>query len=149
LEIDEIKKFLQETRLARLATVSPNNKPHVTVLWFFYEEPYLYISTTKQAKKARNIEQNKHVSIIIDDEVNKKEKCVIFEGVAEIVEPGPELKPIKEKLYLKYLKRLDHPMVKTFENMPGRIWIRIRPQKRISWDYSKGFDTKSEILNIS
>ncbi|MHC1590643.1 MAG: pyridoxamine 5'-phosphate oxidase family protein [Candidatus Helarchaeales archaeon] len=144
MEANEIEEFLTETRLARLATVTKENKPHVTAIWFLYKAPNVYFSTNKPSKKYRNMISNKNVAIIIDAEKNKKEKGVIIEGAVEEITDEALLNEIKEKLYLKYLGRLDHPMIKVFEGMPGRVWMKIKTVKRISWDYSKSFNTKSE-----
>ncbi len=127
----EIVEILCQPELARIATVSKDCKPHVTPVWFLYENGIVYMTTGKNSVKVRNLRNNPHVAITIDiTERGLNNRGVILTGKAEI-ETDDE---IAKKIFLKYLGSLDHPSAKKLLEMT-RVVIKLKPEKIISWDF--------------
>ena len=135
----EIEDFLSKGNTARIATVKPDNSPHVTPVWYLWKKNQLLITIPKDSVKARNIRQNNKVAVTIDTD-KAPIKAVIIEGTAEIEELTNETKrKIDRRMAAKYVKPeyLDEYM--EWSNAQGieYIYIKIRTEKIITWDSSK------------
>jgi pyridoxamine 5'-phosphate oxidase family protein len=88
-------KFLNENKLARLATVSKSGQPHVVPIGYKFEDGFFYFggySITKSLK-FRNIQQSNKVGLVVDDLISTNPwtpRFIIMRGTAEIfTEKGP------------------------------------------------------------
>jgi nitroimidazol reductase NimA-like FMN-containing flavoprotein (pyridoxamine 5'-phosphate oxidase superfamily) len=52
--------------LARIATIDENGKPHIVPVWYYYDGTNILVPTMKGTKRARNMQKNPYVSIVID-----------------------------------------------------------------------------------
>ncbi|MGD8544079.1 MAG: PPOX class F420-dependent oxidoreductase [Candidatus Bathyarchaeota archaeon] len=135
----EIEEFLSQGNIARIATVKPDNSPHVTPVWYLWENNQLLIAIPKDSVKARNIRQNNNVAVTIDTD-KAPSKAVIIEGTARIEELGDEItRKIDRRMAAKYVKPeyLDEYIEWDSAQGVEYIYIRIYPEKIISWDGSK------------
>jgi pyridoxamine 5'-phosphate oxidase family protein len=91
----EEAKYLKESRLARLATVSPSGQPHVVPIGFEFDGEFFHFGGYHITKslKFRNIQKNNKVGLVVDDLVSVKPwipRFIIIRGTAEILtEKGP------------------------------------------------------------
>jgi PPOX class probable F420-dependent enzyme len=130
----EIEDFLSESNIARIATVKPDGSPHVTPVWYLWENNQLLILIMKGSVKESNIKQKKKVAVTVDSNTAPN-KGVIIEGTAKIEELTEE---IERRICQRYLKKenLDEYLELSHGYYP-QILIRIQPEKIITWDYSK------------
>ncbi len=127
----ELKEFLSQRLLARIATVDENCRPHVAPVWFLFEDGKIFITTGKNSVKVRNIMANPEIAITVDEtEDGLDNRGVIMKGKAELVDD----EDIPRKIFIKYLGSLDHPSAERLLEME-RITISLRPEKIISWDF--------------
>ena len=126
--------FLSESNIARIATVKPKGAPHVTPVWYLWENNQLLIGIVKDSVKKRNIRQNNKVAVTIDSNT-APHKGVIIEGTAEMDELSEET---ERRICQRYLSTedLDEYVEYARASFPS-ILLRIRPEKIITWDYSK------------
>ena len=89
--------YLQSQRLARIATVGPNGKPHVVPVGFRYNPDTDTIDigghNFAQRKKWRDVQHNPHVAVVIDDIVSVRPwtvRGIEIRGEAEILMTGGE-----------------------------------------------------------
>jgi len=63
------QKFLKESKLARLATVSPSGQPHVVPIAFEFEGEFYYFGGYNITKSLRfkNLQRNNKVGLVADD----------------------------------------------------------------------------------
>lgn len=132
----EMTKFLASPHLARIATAK-KSKPHSTPVWYLYDGTNFFVSTGTNTRTARNVRQNPHISLVIDEtEGMFRHRCVIVEGNAQV---SRELHPMKTReIYARYLgkKGLDHPFAQDL--LKGdQFVLKITPSKVLSWDYTK------------
>ena len=66
----EINDFLAAPRVARLATTRPNGGPHIVPVWYSMMGR-IFLSVTTKTLKAKNIEKNPNVALVIDDILGK------------------------------------------------------------------------------
>ena len=87
---EEEIKFLKESKLARLATVSPRGQPHVVPIAFEFDGAFFYFGGyyLTQSLKFKNIEKNNKVGLAIDDLISVNPwtpRFIIIRGTAEIL----------------------------------------------------------------
>jgi PPOX class probable F420-dependent enzyme len=79
LSQQEISDFLSEPRVAHLATVRPDGRPHLAPIWYMEEDGKAYVITGPNAVRTRNVRQNPTVSLSIATD-QRPFKYVILEG---------------------------------------------------------------------
>jgi PPOX class probable F420-dependent enzyme len=119
-------------RVARLATVDPQGRPHVVPICFVLEGETLYTAVdekpkrTRRLQRLRNIEANPHVEVLIDgyDEDWSRLWWVRLRGTARIVD-DPR---VVELLAAKYAQYRKHP--------PRGPVIAVSVEERSEWTAS-------------
>jgi PPOX class probable F420-dependent enzyme len=126
-------------RVARLATVDPENKPHVVPVVFVFDGIYYYVPLDEKTKRykvedlkrVKNIKRNPNVTLLIDEyqEDWTKLNFVIIHGKASLVCKGGQDNGLLEKahnlLYKKYHQYQTLGM--------GESCIKIRPERTFRW----------------
>jgi len=71
---DEEADFIAQSKLARIATSSSENQPHVVPVAFEFDGEHFYFSgwNLEKSLKFRNIKTNGKVALVIDDLVSVK-----------------------------------------------------------------------------
>ena len=59
--------FMSRPLLGKFASVSKDGSPHVTPVWFMYEDGKLIVTTPATTVKARNVAREPRVALLIDD----------------------------------------------------------------------------------
>jgi nitroimidazol reductase NimA-like FMN-containing flavoprotein (pyridoxamine 5'-phosphate oxidase superfamily) len=87
---DKDLQFLNSMNIARLATIDERGRPHVVpiISAFDKEKGRFYLTTFNGTKKLRNMQQNKLVSIVVDEYSKSIKKGIMFSGIAEVVNPN-------------------------------------------------------------
>jgi general stress protein 26 len=140
---EEVDRFLLQSKLnLQLATIDEMGDPNIQPIWFYYHKgnkKKLLIMTYKTSKKVQNIRKKSNVYFSIDDE-NFPYKGVKGKGTVTIIEDPKRVMPIVEKINLKYLGTLDHPIAKMLiENTKNGtvILLEINPKYFSTWDFGK------------
>ena len=92
----QIERRLQTEQNLWLATVRPNGTPHLVPIWFVWVSGKIYLCTESDSVKARNLVQNPHVSIALED----GSRPVVIEGSAQPIGTAP--KPVIDAFKDKY-----------------------------------------------
>ncbi len=129
----EIADFLSNPYLADLATIKPGGAPHLTPVWYLYDGEYIYITSRPGRTKVRNIRRDPRVALCVHDP-RPPYKGVTAEGTAEIVEDGAA--ELTSELAVRYLGEEGIAYAQGL-NQFKRIVIKIKPDRLVSWDYSK------------
>lgn len=82
----DIHHRLETEKNIWLASVRPTGWPHMTPVWFAWHQEKLYVCIQPESVKARNMAQNPHVALSLEDG-----SCVVIcEGTAaEVPRPWP------------------------------------------------------------
>ena len=140
----EVINFLQQSKLnIQIATIDEEGYPMIQPVWFVYDKESndkIYTGTSKMTKKVQNIKRNPNKIYFCIDEENYPYKGVKGRGTARISEDIQNNLPIVEKINMKYLGTLEHPLAKMLmENTRNgtEVVIEITPKFFSAWDFSK------------
>ena len=138
----EVNNFLEGKLNMQIATIDEEGYPMIQPTWFLYDNDSgkIYITTSKMTRKAQNIQRNlDKIYFSIDDE-NIPYKGVKGRAVARISEDTQKNLPIIEKINIKYLGTLEHPLAKRLMESTrngSEVVIEITPKFFSAWDFSK------------
>jgi PPOX class probable F420-dependent enzyme len=138
-----VKTIIDKARVARLATVDTECKPHVIPVVFVFDNDCYFIpidaktkrSRPEKLKRAKNIQQNPNVALLIDEynENWRKLYFIMIQGKASII-GGKKLEQQSELFLLeKAHKLLSDKYLQYQEIGIGEYVIMIIPQKVITW----------------
>ncbi len=138
---DEAEKFLESKLNLQLATIDEQGDPNIQPVWFYYDKDgeKLWINTSKFAKKTQNILKKSTIYFSIDDE-NPPVRGVKGKGIATIIDDLKTVVSLGERISLKYLGTLDHPIAKMIaedSKKGGVVLVEISPKFLSTWDYGK------------
>ena len=135
------EEFIQRARVARLATVDSEFKPHVVPVVFVFDGNHFFIPVDEKRKAAkpeklkrvRNIQDNPNVALLIDqyDEDWTKLAFVMIQGKASVAtkeEGNIQVRQAYKKLMTKYIQYQKVGI--------GEMCIIITPKKVASWSNS-------------
>lgn len=137
----QVKEFLSNSKLnLLLGTIDKKNEPNVHPVWYLYHNDKLYVETTKNSKKVKNIKQNNTVYFCVDDETVPY-KGVRGKGTVRVSEDIGFNVPLAEKIMIKYTGNLDNEIAKLLmggvRNGISAI-LEITPRYYSTWDHSTG-----------
>jgi len=75
---------LRSATILWLASVRPDERPHLVPVWFLWEGATILIFSKPKNQKIRNLRQNPAVTVSLDD-TDEGDDVVVLEGVAELV----------------------------------------------------------------
>jgi nitroimidazol reductase NimA-like FMN-containing flavoprotein (pyridoxamine 5'-phosphate oxidase superfamily) len=142
LSESEIIKFLLDSKLnLHLGTIDPDRYPNIHPTWYIYDDTkdVILVETAKQSKKTSNLKKNDKIYFCVDDG-NPPYKGIRGKGNVRISSDPETNLPIAEKIMLKYLGSIDHPMAKILlENVRNgnSVILEIKPMYYSTWDYSR------------
>ena len=138
----EVNSLLQSKLNIQIATIDEEGYPIIHPTWFLYENDSgkLFTGTAKMTRKVQNIQSNPDkIYFSIDDE-SYPYKGVKGRAAARISEDIQKNLSIIEKINLKYLGTLEHPLARRLlENTRNgsQVVIEITPQFFSAWDFGK------------
>ena len=137
-----VKTIIDKARVARLATVDSECKPHLIPVVFVFDNYSYFIpidektkrSRPEKLKRAKNIQQNSNVTLLIDDynENWRKLYFIMIQGKASII-GGKQLEQNELLLLKKAHKLLSDKYLQYQKIGIGEYVIMIIPQKVITW----------------
>jgi PPOX class probable F420-dependent enzyme len=139
----DIEEFIQRVRVARLATIDSEFKPHLVPVVFVFDGNHFFIPVDEKRKKTKpeklrrikNIQGNPNVALLIDEysEDWSRLAFVMIQGTASVVKSRPQadiqLKQALKELTTKYTQ---YQKIGT-----GEMCIIIKPEKVASWRSSQ------------
>ena len=136
-----VEEFIERARVARLATIDSEFKPHLVPVVFVFDGNHFFIpvdekrktSKPEKLKRIRNIQDNPNVTLLIDEysEDWTKLAFVMIQGKASVAtkeEGNIQVREAYKKLMTKYLQ---YQKVRV-----GEMCIIITPKKIASWSNS-------------
>lgn len=130
--------FLAEERTCRVATTSADGAPHVSALWFVWDGAALWLNTLVRSQRWTNLTRDPRVSVLVDAGHDYMElRGVELLGRVEIVGEVPRTD--RPDPVLAEPERLFGQKYTSGEFTPDghHAWLRLTPEKIVSWDFRK------------
>lgn len=135
----ERDEFLSDQRTCRVATVGADGAPHNSALWFVWDGDALWLNSIVKSQRWTNIQRDPRVSVLVDaNEEYFELKGVELLGEVEIVgdvprsaDPDPRVETPERLFAEKYAGGGE------FVPDGRHAWLRLIPDKVVSWDFSK------------
>lgn len=99
----DAQRFMDYERLASFVTVDAKNEPHVVPVFFTYDSDKVYVQTSRDSVKVRNLERNSNVAVA----VYRGEEAVIIRGTGRLVGGDQEFVKRTQDHIRKYNLKLD------------------------------------------
>lgn len=137
---DEILSFLTNSKLnIHIATLDEKGEPIIHPTWYYFDSvnKKFYIETSRMSKKIQNLNSRDLIYYCVDDP-NQPYKGVRGKGKVRIHENVSENIPLAEKIMVRYLGSLAHPMATSLmTNVKNgeSVILEITPHYYSTWDY--------------
>lgn len=136
----EVDAFLAAERTCRVATVGADGRPHVVPLWFVWDGEALWLWSITRSRRWADLARDPRVAVVVDTgEQYDQLRGVEIGGTAEPVGPAP--RPIDAEVLQTAAPELlfarKYGGTDTFGADGRHAWLRIRPEKLVSWDFRK------------
>jgi hypothetical protein len=136
---EEVDAFLADERVCRVATIGASGAPNVTPLWFVWDGTALWLNSTFRSQRWRDLQRDARVSVVVDagvefDELRGVElsgRVAVASEVPRTSRPRPELAGAERLYALKYAG------VPDFVADGRHAWLRLVPERLVSWDFRK------------
>jgi PPOX class probable F420-dependent enzyme len=118
-----------------LTTLGRDGYPHSVPIGYFRLGDEVYMGCRGGTQKLRNIARDPRVSLLLESGTTRADiKGVMIQGDADVLTaPADLLRLSREAARLRGASEDQLPT----EPRPGAAYIRVRPHRVISWDYSR------------
>jgi PPOX class probable F420-dependent enzyme len=124
--------------VAALSTVLPDGRPHTSVVWCDYEEPYIRVNTMRGFRKERDMRANSRVTLLCYDPRQPLRYLEVRGDVVEMSEHGA-LEHL-DLLTSKYAGRPTHyfgdAIPEQFADTEVPVLCRILPKRVVARDWN-------------
>jgi PPOX class probable F420-dependent enzyme len=135
----EITGFLNEQRVATLATVGPSGQPHLVAMWYAVLDGVLWFETKAKSQKATNLRRDSRVTVMVETgDTYDALRGVALEGRATIVDDPDALWAVGVNVWERYngpYSEEVRPMVEFM--LTKRVAVRVDAERTRSWDHRK------------
>ena len=138
---EEIKDFLAGGKVANLATMGPNGRPHLVPLWYFPRGDGIATWTYRRSQKAANLRRLAQATVLIEaGDTYDQLRGVSMECDVEVVEDAEKVALLGTQLMRRYNPSEQAATAATqFVRLqaPKRVGLICTPTKIVSWDHRK------------
>ncbi len=118
-----------------LTSIGPDGYPHSVPLGYVRDGDRVLCGVRDNTTKVRNIETNPRVSLVVESGSTMQDlKGAMIQGDA-VVHRSPDA--VLECMRVAARQRGVAEEELPTEARPGAVYIEVRPNRRISWDYGK------------
>jgi PPOX class probable F420-dependent enzyme len=136
---EEISQFLDEQRVATLATIGPTGRPHLVAMWYAVIDGVMWFETKAKSQKAVNLRRDGAVTVMVEaGHTYDTLRGVSLEGHATVVEDPDALWAVGVSVWERYTGPYSEevrPLVETM--LHKRVAVRVDVERARSWDHRK------------
>jgi PPOX class probable F420-dependent enzyme len=141
MSAEEITDFLANGRVATIATIGPNGRPHVVPLWYVPQGNVLTTWTYASSQKAANLRRLAQATVLVESGDSYEQlRGVSMECDVELIEDAEKVARIGVELMKRYNSNQEVATAATqFVRIQARkrIGLVCTPTKVVSWDHAK------------
>jgi PPOX class probable F420-dependent enzyme len=124
---EDIKRYVDNARVfATLATILPDGRPHLTMVWVIRDGDDLLVSLTVTRQQAKNMARDPRVTLTVSAPDNPYLYAEIRGNVSLTPDPGRELPDVLSRKYTGQDFLTFNPASK---HDAARLVVRITPEK--------------------
>ncbi len=130
-----VRELLDGRYVASMATEGLHGSIHMVAVWFWFDGERVFVATSSHSRKARNLQSQPKVSLMIDSRDPTASHGITITGTAEIL-TGEASRKENAKIHGKYLSEAaiaDARIGPVFAAWDD-ITIQITPVSVIAWD---------------
>ena len=140
---EEIYSFLQKQISLQIGTINKDGSPHLTTMWYLYDEDNFIFHTYTKSQKIINLKRDSRITLLTEAGTQYSDlQGIIVYGNAEIINGKDNLEEVTRYMEMvgeKYIE--DEDGAQYIEGMklqaPKRSVVIVKPSKFISWDHTK------------
>jgi PPOX class probable F420-dependent enzyme len=138
---EEITDLLGHGKVANLATIGPNGRPHLVPMWYFPRGDGIATWTYRSSQKAANLRRLGQATVLIETGDGYDQlRGVSMECDVELVEDAEKVALMGAELMRRYNPSEQVATAATqFVRLqaPKRVGVVCTPTKIVSWDHRK------------
>ncbi len=141
---EERDAFLTDLRIGRLATMREDGWPHVTPIWYVWDDGRFVLSLGKSRRHLANIARDPKVTLCVDEDprtadLSLSPRAVVCFGRATLHHDDPTVRDVTTKVEERYLPaEARGPELDELLWFEGRVAVVIEPERWLAWDQGKG-----------
>lgn len=130
-----VKQLLEGRYIASFATPYPNGSVHMVAVWFWFDGKDIYVATSSRSRKARNLQENKNASLMVDSRDPVASFGATITGVATLL-TGESSRKYNLEIHRKYMSEaaIADPRVGPVFVGWDDVTVRLTPTSVIVWD---------------
>lgn len=130
-----VTQLLNGRYVASLATENPDGSIHMVAVWYRFDGGKIFVATSSRSRKARNLQSNPKVSLMIDSRDPAASRGINISGTAQTL-TGDTSRKRNADIHRKYLSgaALADPRVGPVFAGWDDVTIQITPASVIAWD---------------
>jgi PPOX class probable F420-dependent enzyme len=138
---EEVTDFLANGKVATVATLGPNGRPHVVPLWYVPQGDVITTWTYASSQKAANLRRLPQATVLVESgDTYEQLRGVSMECDVELLEDTEKVARIGVELTRRYNSNQEVATAATqFVRIQARkrIGLVLTPTKIVSWDHRK------------
>lgn len=128
----EVRAFLAEVRFGIVGTTNASGSPHLTAMWYLFENDEIVFNTSRERLKARNLARDPRASFIVVDGY----RFVRVDGRVAIVDDRARAQDDIRRMAIRYNgTERGEEQARTYFSTQERISYRLR----VGEVYAQGF----------
>jgi hypothetical protein len=130
-----VRELLDGRYIASLATKNPDGSAHMVAVWYCFDGTSVFVATSSRSRKARNLQSDAKVSLMIDARDPAATRGVNIAGTGHIL-VGDSSRKRNADVHRKYMSSAalaDSRVGPVFAAWDD-ITIQITPASVIAWD---------------
>jgi PPOX class probable F420-dependent enzyme len=135
----EVAQFLEEQRVANIATIGPTGVPHLVAMWFAVVDGDVWFETKAKSQKVVNLKRDNRISCLVEaGHTYDTLRGVELEGTAEIIDDPDALWEVGKSVWERYNGPYSEevkPLVEIMLNK--RVAVKINATRVRTWDHRK------------
>jgi PPOX class probable F420-dependent enzyme len=140
----EIDEYLGRRIMARMATQRADGYPHLTPIWFVWEDGCFLHTLGANRVHLANLARDPRMSLVIDEDYRLEEglaagaRSITVRGDAVLSQDPELIRDVTFKALVKYLGPADAELYLEPIMAEGRTIVTMTPTAWVTWDYNKG-----------
>ena len=130
--------LLAGRRIASFGTVNEDSSPHLTAVWYVYQDGCFFVATSSRTRKARNLRARPRATIMVESRKPGSERGVTATGPVEVLS-GEKAQEWNVRIHSRYLSAaaLGDPQVGPVFAAFDDVCVQLRPEVWTWWDMAE------------